>query len=225
MRSTVSLKAIKLRQQGYSLNEIVERLGCAKSSASVWVRNVKLTALQKQNLRNNQNKARAKASNHPNSPKSKWLRIREEVITKSTHEIPLKPSQLNLILVCAALYWGEGYKKTRNMFVFANTDPEMIVLMMEFVRKICHVPLAKIRGRVNLHPEHPSHISEKYWSNLSGIPITQFHKPLLAIPRSSKGIRKSLPYGTFRIIISDVILVSRIFGWIDGIKKWIHTGK
>ena len=33
------IKAINLRKKGYSLNEIVEKLGVAKSSVSVWVRN------------------------------------------------------------------------------------------------------------------------------------------------------------------------------------------
>ncbi len=104
--------------------------------------------------------------------------------------------------------------------MFANTDPVMIKLMMLFIRKNCNIPLDRIRGRINIHPSQAIDVSEKYWSKISGIPRQQFHAPLLAIPKSSKGKRKTLPFGTFRIIISDVVLCSRVFGWIDGIKQW-----
>lgn len=44
------LKAIALREQGYSLNEIIDRVGVAKSSVSVWVRNIPLTVKAKKRL-------------------------------------------------------------------------------------------------------------------------------------------------------------------------------
>lgn len=43
--------ARRLRAQGKSLNEIVGRLHVSKSSASIWVRDVRLTLLQKQKLK------------------------------------------------------------------------------------------------------------------------------------------------------------------------------
>lgn len=44
--------ARELRRQGRSVNEIVRELGVAKSSVSLWVRDVELTAEQQHELHN-----------------------------------------------------------------------------------------------------------------------------------------------------------------------------
>ena len=89
-----------------------------------------------------------------------------------------------------------------------------------FLLNVCKISIHKIRGRVNIHPHLDAYVAGKYWSGISGIPLRQFHKPLLAVSRASKQKRKTLPYGTFRIVISDVVLCSKIKGWIEGLAKW-----
>lgn len=108
----------------------------------------------------------------------------------------------------------------RNLFVFANCDPAMIKLMMLFLTEVCNISRRKIRGRVNIHPHLNIKLATKYWSSISKISIKYFHKPLLAVSRASQQKRKTFPYGTFRIVISDVFLCSRIKGWIEGLKNW-----
>lgn len=209
-----------LRQQGKSVREIAVEIKCSKSSVSKWVRDIPLTAKQISRLKSNQDKGRAKAAQHPNSTKQKWERIRNEIIQKSAKEIPSHFSDLGLKILGIALYWAEGYNAGRNQVVFANSDPRMIKLMMEFFRKVCRVPENKFRGRVNIHPHLNIKRAEHYWSTISDIPLKQFHRPLIAVSRSSQGKKDSLPLGTFRVVISDVILCSRIKGWIEGISNW-----
>jgi hypothetical protein len=215
--------ARQLRRQGQSLRSIVQRIKCAKGSVSLWIRDIPLTDKQIQELKNSQDKGRAKAANHPNSPKLKWQAIRTAISAKSEKEIPSKISQADLKAICTALYWAEGYKQSNALFVFANSDPDMIRLMMRFLIDVCKVPQNKFRGRVNLYPTLDIKSAEGYWSKISGIPGEQFHKPLLAVSRASKHKRKTLPYGTFRIIISDVYLCSKMSGWINGLKSWASS--
>ena len=213
-------RARKLRAQGLSLREIVARTKYAKSSISGWIRDIVLTNKQILRLKSNQDKGRAKAANHPNSSRLRWAGIRQGIIDSAKNEISLTHSLEKLKLVGSALYWAEGYTATRNLFVFANCDPAMIKLMMLFLTKVCNVPRRKIRGRVNIHPHLNIKLATKYWSSISKIPIKYFHKPLLAVSKASQQKRKTLPYGTFRIVISDVFLCSRIKGWIEGLKNW-----
>ncbi len=220
MKAQEIARARKLRAQGLSLREIVARTKYAKSSISGWIRDIVLTNKQISRLKSNQDQGRAKAANHPNSSRLKWAGIRQGIIDSAKKEISLTCSLEKLKLVGSALYWAEGYTASRNLFVFANCDPAMIKLMMLFLKKVCNVPRSKIRGRVNIHPHLDIKLATKYWSNISGIPIRYFHKPLLAVSRASKQKRKTLPYGTFRIVISDVFLCSRIKGWIEGLKNW-----
>ncbi len=220
MKTQEIARARKLRAQGLSLREIVARTKYAKSSISGWIRDIVLTNKQISRLKSNQDQGRAKAANHPNSSRLKWAGIRQGIINSAKKEISSTCSLEKLKLVGSALYWAEGYTASRNLFVFANCDPAMIKLMMLFLTKVCNVPRRKIRGRVNIHPHLDIKSATEYWSNISKIPIKYFHKPLLAVSRASKQKRKTLPYGTFRIVISDVFLCSRIKGWIEGLKNW-----
>lgn len=220
MRTKEREKARQLRRKGWSIRAIAQKINCAKSCVSIWVRDIPLTPEQIEKLKSAQDKARAKAVQHPNSSKFRWARIRQQIIEEAKKQIPQKWSLENLRILGAGLYWAEGYTASRNLFVFANADSNMIKLMIFFLRKVCGIPNSKLRGKVNIHPHLDIEQATKYWSKISGIPRKQFYKPLLAISKASKHKRKTLPYGTFRIIISDVRLCSKIKGWINGIKEW-----
>jgi hypothetical protein len=220
MKARERERAIKLRKMGWSVRAIAKEIHCAKSSVSEWVRDIILTEKQISKLKSAQDRGREKAANHPNSSRAKWARIREAAINSAKDELPSSISTLNLRYIGAALYWAEGYTATRNLFVFANCDPAMIRLMKRFLVEICHVPAHKFRGRVNIHPHLDIDKAQKYWSKVSGIPLDRFHRPLLAVSRASKQKRRTLPYGTFRIVISDVYLCCKIKGWIERIKLW-----
>ena len=212
-----------LRSQGWSLRAIAAKVKCSKGSISKWICDIPLTEEQIRQLKSNQDKGRARAADHPNSPKNKWRRIREDLIKGASLEIRSECSLEMLKCIGAALYWAEGYTASRNSVIFANTDPVMIKLMMRFFRKICGVRKRKFRGKINIHPHLDVAHAEHYWSEISGIPLKQFNKPLLAISRASKGKRDTLPNGTFRIIVNDVACCSKIKGWIEGIGKWASS--
>lgn len=212
--------ARELRKQGWSLRAISKQTGCSKASISNWIRDIPLTDEQIARLKSNQDKGRAAAAKHPNGPKMKWEKIRSTIITAAKEEVPLEYSLESLKYVGAALYWGEGYKVGNSSVVFSNSDPGMIRFMMLFFREVCKVPEDKFRGGINIHPHLDANEAVKYWSGISGIPLDLFHKPTLAVSRASKGKKDSLPLGTFRIVVSDVYIRSKIKGWIEGLKKW-----
>lgn len=222
MRAIERKKARELRAQGLSLREIAERIECAKSSISDWVRDIPLTSEQIERLELKQDRARAKAVNHPNSPKQVWAKIRNDIIEDTTREIPPKSSIFMLKLIGSALYWAEGYKATVNMVTFTNSDPYMIVLLMKFFREVCEVPEHKFRGSLHIHPHLNKEKARKFWSKITYIPLRQFHKTHFGISRASKNKKDTLPLGTFGIVICDTRLRAKIDGWIKGIKKWIY---
>lgn len=224
MRAKEKAKARTLRIQGHSLREIVAKIKCAKSSISEWVRDISLTVEQIERLKSNQDKGRAKAANHPNSPKQVWNNLRKDIAETAVKEISVKYSKYALKIIGSALYWAEGSKSSINMVSFSNSDPKMIALMMKFFRNICGVPEKKFRGAVNIHPHLDKEKAVKFWSKISGIPVKQFHKTQIAVSKASKHKRDTLPLGTFRIVISDVRLQSKIKGWIQGLGKWGNIG-
>ena len=225
MREAERKRARELRREGWSVRSIAKQLSCSKGSVSHWVQDIPLTPEQIHHLESNRTRARAMAAHHPNGPKAYWGRIRNEIGTRATSEIPSGCSLETLTILGSGLYWAEGYKRSRAVANFSNSDPAMIDLMMEFFRRVCLVPESKFRGGVNIHPHLDAQRAECFWSQVSGIPLSQFHKTQIAVSRASKGEKDSLPLGTFRIVVADVRVKARIDGWIAGIKRWDAQGR
>ncbi len=215
--------ARQLRRLGFSVGTIAEKVKCSKSSISRWVRDIPLTGQQIERLKSNQDRGRAKAAQHPNSPKNIWGKIRNEIIDLAAKEIPSKCPLFILKMVGSGLYWAEGNKAGRNVVGFSNSDPHMIDLMMQFFRRVCKVQNSKFRGVIHIHPHLNKEKAQKFWSKISGIPLNQFHKTQIAISKASKSKKDTLPLGTFGIVISDTRLQSKIKGWIKGITKWSNV--
>ena len=76
------------------------------------------------------------------------------------------------------LYWAEGNKKTEDI-KFSNSDPSMIKFMMKWFREICNVPEKKFRIALHIHELLSRKNVEKYWSDLTGIPLKQFQKTFI----------------------------------------------
>ncbi|MEI7689404.1 MAG: helix-turn-helix domain-containing protein [Candidatus Saccharibacteria bacterium] len=215
-------KAIELRQRGHSINKIAQEIGVAKSSVSIWVRDVHLTDSQIKNL-NSLPFTNTAIENRRKSRIKNELSKRLDVISKAKLEIP-KINLENLWLIGIMLYWAEG-GKTQRMVRFSNGDPEMIKIMIKFFKIICKVPNKKLRGHIHIHEGLDSKAAEKYWSKISGIPIAQFFKTYQKPNKGSLNKKHSLPYGVMDIYVLNAELFNKISGWAAGIfdkSKDIH---
>ncbi len=212
-------QAIHLRGEGKSYNEIQRLTNLSKSTLSLWLRDV---AVSKKIKESNITKAKKTWANNItkfNKARAAKARAHSDFIKqKSSSEIS-KISHDELKLLGAALYWAEGYKRTKWNPHFCNSDPIMIKLMMKFFREICKVPEDRFRPQVQTHPNVSIEDAENYWSKISGIARIYFRKPMIKLTNSSKQIRpiNRLPYGTFRIGIAHVQSFNMIMGWIHGL--------
>jgi hypothetical protein len=222
------LQAIGLRKQGFSYNEISGKLKIPKSTLSCWLSNIELSQKAKD---------RISARVHKGSIAGLLKRNKNQTILaqKRAGEIrrlaKIETSGLlknRLFLTGVSLYWAEGYKKGAfgskwKAVDFANSDPDLIRIMMKFFRKICKVENSKIKIQLIAHKNVDIKKAIRFWSNLTKIPENQFIKTCCAVSIYSKGKRNknSLTHGTVHIRINDVKLFFRIIGWIDGLKSKI----
>ena len=214
MKNIEKEKAIKLRYEGYSLNEIRSVLGVAKSSVSIWVRNIELTEQQKQRLR--EKGFYREAVEKRRISRLAGEKAKRDLVINAAQKSIKKISKRELWLIGVMLYWAEG-GKTRRAVRFSNSDPRMIKIMMVFFRRICVVPETKFRGHIHIHP-HLDYIgAENYWSLISGIPRDQLYKTYRIPSKSSQGKKDSLPYGTFDVYVLSTELFYKINGWAKGI--------
>jgi len=207
-----------MRKNGCSYNQISRNLNIPKSTLSGWFHNMKNFEKIKQRNISQTKKIWAKNIIAFNKSRSKLCRARWQKIQEESAKEIGRLSLRELLLIGAALYWAEGYKKANWSLVFCNSDPEMVKLMTKFFIKLCKIPKDKIKAQVQIHPNISAAEATKHWSSLTHIPIKQFMKPIRQISKSSKFKRGNLlPYGTFRLRINDVKLVNKIKGWIHGL--------
>jgi len=215
MKNKEKKLARDLRKKGWSMNEIRRELKVAKSSVSLWVRDIELTEKQKQELSEKGIKKEV-IERRRNTRLTRENARRQIIIDAAKKEIvPL--SNQNIFLIGIALYWGEGAKTKRGTVRVSNGDPALIEVMMIFFRKICQVPEEKFRGYIHIHQHLNTKRAEKYWSNVSKIPLTKFYKTYNKPNKSSQNKKDSLPFGTFEIYINSTELFLKIQGWTQGI--------
>ncbi len=207
-------KAIELRCKGYAINKIASEIGVAKSSVSLWVRNVELTDEQTRNLKSLPFTTSA-IENRRSSRLKNELEKRQHVISLAKSEITNIDNH-NLWLIGVMLYWAEG-GKTQRMVRFSNGDPKMIKIIMRFFKLICKVPAKKFRGHIHIHQSLDSNAAESYWSEISGIPLNQFFKTYRKPNKSSQNKKDTLPNGVLDVYVLDTQLFYKIQGWAEGI--------
>jgi len=105
------------------------------------------------------------------------------------------------------------------MAKLANSDPEIIKIMMRFFREICNVPENKFNGHIHTFAHANINKTEKYWSKITRIPKKQFYKTYIKPSSASLQKRNTLPFGTFDIYVCDTKLFLTIIGWIEKIKE------
>lgn len=205
--------ARELRKKGLSLNEIVQVLGVSKASVSVWVRDIELSETQRSQL--NERGFSIDAIEKRRINRIENTRRRHRTYIDAAKRDISQLTKRELFLVGTALYWGEGNKASKGAAGVANSDPYLIQMMMRYFKEICEVPDAKFRGHIHTFSHLNAESAENYWSEISGIPKSQFYKTYSKPSVASKGKKDSLPYGTFQIYVCDTKVFLKIKGWVE----------
>jgi hypothetical protein len=118
------------------------------------------------------------------------------------------------------LYWGEGAKlRGKNAGIdFANSNPEMIAVFLNFLRKICRVNEQKLRVYLYCYSNQDIESLLKYWYKITNIPLSQFSKPYV---RSNFSLEKigRMKYGMIHVRYADKKLLFLMDTWIKEYSK------
>jgi hypothetical protein len=217
MKEKEKIKALQLRKEGFSINEIRKNLNVSKGTVSLWVRNVNLTAEQKQGL-SEKGVSKEVIERRRQTRLFRENERRQKIIDQAKSEVS-RLSKKELWLIGTMLYWAEGGKTKRSLVRFSNGDPEMIKIMMEFFRKIYKVPEKKFRCYIHIHHHLDPRKAEQYWSSVTKVPITQFFKTYTKPNKSSQNKKDTLPFGTLDVYVCDTEFFLKITGWAQGVFK------
>ena len=213
MKLTEKTEAVRLRKLGRSYKEIRKKLSISKGTLSLWLRDIGLTEKQKERLYVELRQKNAYRLAKFNQTKKKE---RSKLIIAQAEKESVVLFRNPLFLSGLMLYWAEGDKsEDREAVKFSNSDPLIIKLMMRWFREICNIPEKKFRIALHIHELFCRKDVEKYWSKLTDIPFTQFHKTQIK-PTSLRFRRNRLYNGTCAIVINSKDLFRKIKGWKIG---------
>ena len=217
MRRLEKIEARKLREQGKSIKEIEKLIGIRRSSISVWVRDISLTAVQKRRLAGRGHSLEV-TERRRQSRLSNETRLRTQFLHEGFRDIETV-KEIDLLMLGIGLYWGEGSKTNRGSIELSNTDPRVIRIHVLFLTSVFKFPMSKIHAHVGLHSHLSIKKAERYWSKVSGIPLRQFQKTSMQRSKGGKGERDRLPFGTFTVGVYDTAARIRLEGWIQAVYK------
>lgn len=225
MRRTEKEQAIALRVQGKSYNEIRKILNIpSKGTLSYWFRDFQLPPEAKKRLAHKMWLAKKRGLLQFNKDRTKAVLIENKTVQAEGKVEIGKLSQRELLLIGAALYWGEGSKSERDrrnnsiaQLALSNSDPRMIRLYMRFVRETLRVPEEKIRAGIQVHPNLGVDVAKKFWADITKLPVDRFfitHQ--ISSASKLKRPKRFLPYGTISIKVNKRVLFYKMKGYIEG---------
>ena len=115
------------------------------------------------------------------------------------------------------LFWAEGSKE-RTSVVFTNADADMVALFVHFLRTCCGVTSAEILLSCNVFLDNGLSLEdvEGWWLRRLGLSGSSLRKS--AVNRASIASarkRRTLPYGTARVVVHSTFVLHSIYGAIQ----------
>ncbi len=214
--------ARQLRGKGISVNQIASELKIAKSTVSLWVRDIVLSIDQLEALRNasvlGAERGRLKGALVQKERRLKALENYKRLGKESIGSL----NDRELLIAGLALYWGEGSKKTKEV-QFCNSDPQMIKLLLIWLKKCFGTELQDIRCKVGINEIHKCREKQirEYWSKMTRIPLEQFTKTSFKKVLNKKVYNNfETHYGTLSVKVKQPSrFYGRIIGLIEGLAE------
>ena len=194
-------RAREMRARSMTLQDIATELGVAKSSVSLWVRDVEFEPSPR--------RYGAQRRPHP------FHEAKLAQIAECDDEGLARIGSLSddaFLAAGVALYAGEGSKRDGKV-VFANTDVAMVRFFCHWLRRFFDIDESRLRARVYLHQGLDIGAAETFWSGATGIPCSQFQIPYRAVADSSIRSNKH-EHGCFYVVYCCAVTHRRIMGLV-----------
>ena len=172
-------KAINLRKRGFTYGEIIKSLNVCipKSTFNVWFKNLTLSNIACNRL-NNARSLKQKESHMRalEANKKKRENYLEEIKKRTKYLEKYLDNNDIAKIVLAMLYLGEGAKNSGRAFMLGNSDPKVVKLYLNLLRKCYIIDEKKFRCTLQCRADQNIPKLESFWNKVTGIPKTQFYK-------------------------------------------------
>lgn len=209
-------RARELRAQGMDYGEIVAALGVAKSSVSLWVRDLPIPARlspAESRKRSAEGARRYWAAERP------ARQARRAAVVEAAAAAIGDLTDRELLIAGAIAYWCEGAKskphRRSDRVMFINSDPALIRFFLSFL-DATGTPRTDLSFRVYIHESADAEAAQRFWMDVTGAPSDRFRTPTIK-RHNPKTVRKNVGddyHGCLRIDVHhSADLYRQIEGW------------
>jgi transposase-like protein len=202
------------REQGQSIGEIARAVGVSRSSVSLWVRDIDLTAAQLEALALRNPILNAQR----NGARTRSRRAREIRFQAQAEGREAARRGDPLHVAGCMLYWAEG-SRGANSVRFTNSDPQMLSFFARFLRAEFDPDPLRMRVWCNLHADHVAHQTEieDFWLRVVDLPRLCLTKSTVNVysPATRRKRTNMLPHGTCRLSVHSTVVVQHLYGAIQ----------
>ena len=219
--SILRQRILELRRRGKSYNEIADTLGIYKSRISYLVGKDLSSIAMKERL-TAQNIIRSRKRIRSLVRKARETMRKSDKSARNEARISFPRLVSNPLFTAGImLYWGEGDNKSRNHLRITNTDPRMIALYVQFLKKILCVPKNKIHVGLILYPDLKDRRCRKFWSGITRLPESRFMES-----QYIQGYHptRRLSWGICMIVVGNTRQKIKVMEWIDLFQKQFKMG-
>lgn len=209
-------RACELRGQGMNFEEIAAALGVAKSSVSLWVRDLPRPA----RLSYTESRRRAAEGAQRYWAVERPVReARRAAVSEAAAAEIGELTERELLIAGAIAYWCEGSKnkpgRRADRVMFINSDPDLIRFFLRFLQAT-GTPFSDLAFRIYIHENAEVESAQRFWLDVTGATVDQFATPTLK-RHNPKTVRKNVGYdyhGCLRIDVHrGADLYRKIEGW------------
>jgi len=201
-------QAFLLRKKGFSYKEIMAQIPVAKSSLSLWFKDLPLSKEDKKLLSKRINENISRGRIRAAASIRKINLEKQKIAFASAKEEFERYKDQTLFHTGIALYWAEGSKRSK-VFQFMNSDAEMVRMMLIWLETYAGYSRSDLGYRLYIHKPYAHESCEEWWAQKLQVQLSNFKKTIfkpsglgvkdrpnykgclrIEVPRSSTTFRK-----------------------------------
>ena len=208
-------QALRLRERGFTLQEIARVCGVSKSTVSKWLKNNVISAdiTKKNKKRAGQENAKRLQLMQKARGTERVARYSESLKNAVTEFKHYKTS--TLFMSGLMLYSAHGDRQDESKVRFSTTDIQAHKIFIKFTKEYLGVDADDIRLWLQLYQDQAESVCMKKWQRATALPYQQFYRTQF-VQTSSKN---TLHYGVGNTIISRTVLQRKLLKWVDLAQK------
>ena len=159
------------------------------------------------------------------SNKKKKLDVLESVKKIAKNKIS-KLSKRDIEMLALGLYWGEGSKDSQPKFVFVNSDPKALLLIINWLKVGMNISSELLSPQIYINDQHKEReeVVKNFWSKKLNLLKGQFRKTIfIKVPHKKIYANHDTYMGVLHLTVSrSSVLKYQTIAFLEEVQEYVQ---